>query len=307
MSNILYIINPAGHGGAGIIVWERVQSEWSDEIDSEDVCFTERQGHAREIAASAEGYDVLAAVGGDGTVGEIMSGIMAQPPPHPRLAIIPAGTGKDIARNLSVHSFEDAAAALRGEHAREVDLIRVDCHVEGHPAHRYAFLMGNVGFSSIPMITPWMKRFLGPKGAYYLGTILQIIAYRAPRMTVCWREQEHSGRVYMVIIGNVERSAGGSMCIAPGARFDDGELDVSIIPPRSRLDMLTKMLPRVASGAHVNEPGVLYFPAGDLEVLSGPPAILEIDGDLFGTTPATFTVCPKAVQVLCPETPPQSA
>ncbi len=299
MSKTLYVINPAGHGGAGINVWEEVQSTWSDQVDSEDVYFTERQGHAREIAASAEGYDILTAIGGDGTVGEILSGIMAHQDPRPKLAIIPAGTGNDIARNLGISSLEDAVNALRGDHVREVDLIRIDCQVEGRTAHRYAFLMGNVGFSSIPMVRPWMKRLLGPKGAYYLGTILQIIAYRAPHMAVHWEDQGYSGPVLIVIVGNVERTAGDSMCLAPGAHYDDGELNVSIIPSRSKLNMMTT-LPKVASGAHVNEPGVRYFPAKRIEVDSAPPAILEIDGDIFGMTPAAFAVCPKAVQVLCP-------
>jgi diacylglycerol kinase family enzyme len=161
--------------------------------------------------------------------------------------------------------------------------------------------MGNVGFSSIPMVRPWMKRLLGPTGAYYLGTMLQIMAYRAPHMTVHWEQQEYSGRVWITIVANVERISGGSMCVAPGARTDDGELNAVIIPSRSKLKMMTKTLPKVASGAHVHEPGVLYFPVKKIEVVSDPPVILDIDGDIFGMTPATFAVCPKAVQVLCPE------
>ncbi len=299
MSNILYIINPAGHGGAGINVWEKVQSMWSDRISSEDVHFTKGQGHAREIAASAKGYDILTAIGGDGTVGEIMSGIMSHQDHRPKLAIIPAGTGNDIARNLGIFSVEDSMDALHGDHVRKIDLIRIDCQVEERAAHRYAFLMGNVGFSSIPMVRPWMKRLLGPKGAYYLGTILQIIAYNAPHMTLHWETQEYSGRVYIAIVGNVERISGGSMRLAPGALPDDGELNVSIIPSRSKFNMMTKTLPKVASGAHVNEPDVLYFPAKKIEVDSDPPVILDIDGDIFGMTPATFIVCPEAVQFLC--------
>jgi len=300
MSKILYVINPAGHGGAGIRVWERVQSEWSDQIDSADVHFTKHQGHARELAAAAEGYDILTAIGGDGTVGEVMSGIMAHQEPRPRLAIIPAGTGNDIARTLGAFPLESALAALRGDHVKKVDLIRIDCHVEGRPAHRYAFLMGNAGFSSLPMVRPWMKRLLGPKGAYYLGTVLQIMAYRTPHMTVRWEQQEYSGRVIIVVAANVEQTAGGSMRLAPGARFDDGELNVSIVPFRSKWDMMVTTLPKVASGAHIHEPGILYFPTEKVDVDSDPPAILDVDGDLFGTTPATFTVCPKAVEVLCP-------
>jgi diacylglycerol kinase (ATP) len=221
--------------------------------------------------------------------------------PKPKIAIIPAGTGNDIARNLGVLSFEDAVDALHGEHARQVDLIRVDCQVEGRVGHKYAFLMGNVGFSANAKIKPWMKRYLSPKGAYYLSTILQIITYRAPHMTVRWEQQEYRGRVWMVIVANVERIGGGGMCIAPGARPDDGELNISIIPSRSKFTMMTRMLPKAASGAHVNEPDVVYFPTNKIEVDSKPAVILDIDGDIFGMTPATFTVCPKAVQVMTPE------
>jgi diacylglycerol kinase (ATP) len=300
MRKILYVINPAGRGGAGVKVWERVQATWSDPIPSEDVHVTKRQGHAREIAAAAEGYDILAAIGGDGTVGEVMTGIMSQQEPRPKLAILPAGTGNDIARNLGILSFEDAVDALRGDHSRSVDLIRIDCQVDGSAAHRYAFLTANAGFSANTMVRPWMKRILGPTGAYYLATILQIISYKAPRMTARWEEREYDGAAWMVIVANVERTSGGSMCLAPGARFDDGELNVSIVPFKSKLREVPTMLPKIPSGGHVEAPGVMYFPAKEITVESDPPAVLDIDGDIFGVTPATFAVSPRAVEVLCP-------
>ena len=91
------------------------------------------------------------------------------------------------------------------------------------------------------------------------------------------------------------------MCLAPGARYDDGEMHVAVIPYRSKFAMVSKTLPKVASGEYVKEPGVLYFSTKRIEVESDPPGLIEIDGDLFGMTPATFTVCPEAVQVLCPD------
>ena len=300
MNRILYIVNPAGHGGAGGKVWDRMQSEWPDQIDPQDVRFTQRQGHDKEIAACAEGYDILAAVGGDGTVGEIMSGMMAQSGPRPKLAITPAGTGNDIGRNVGVYSFEDAINALRGGRARKFDLIRIDCQVDGRKAYRYAFLSGSVGFSVCYMARPWMKRYLGPKGAYYLSIVLGIIAFRIPHMTVRWQGHEYGGRTWVVYAANVERTAGGSMCIAPGARPDDGKLHVAIVPSRSKLYSMTKMMPKVPSGAHVREPGVSYFSTEKLDVECERPGIVEIDGDVFGTAPATFTVCSKAIEVIRP-------
>ena len=112
MSKILYIINPFGCGGAGIKVWEKAQSKWPELIDSQNSHITERQGHAREIATSAESYDILAAVGGDGTVGEIMSGIMALSEPRPKLAIIPAGTGNQP-KGAARHARADSPAGSR--------------------------------------------------------------------------------------------------------------------------------------------------------------------------------------------------
>jgi diacylglycerol kinase family enzyme len=93
MNDVLYIINPAGHGGAGFKAWESFKEIWSDPIDSEHFVFTERPGHAREIVNSNKGIEVFAAVGGDGTVGEIMSAMMDRGNPGLKLAIVPAGTG----------------------------------------------------------------------------------------------------------------------------------------------------------------------------------------------------------------------
>jgi diacylglycerol kinase family enzyme len=78
MRNTLYIINPAGHGGTGIEIWERFKSAFPETIRPENVAVTTRPGHAREIAASADGYETLAAAGGDGTVGEVMTAIMSR-------------------------------------------------------------------------------------------------------------------------------------------------------------------------------------------------------------------------------------
>jgi len=298
----LFIINPAGHGGTGTKAWEEFRALWPHPVNPEDAIVTEWPGHAREIAFSVSGYDTIAAVGGDGTVGDVMSGILDHPGHGPRLAIIPAGTGNDIARNAGIHSMEDAVSALRNGRLRAFDMIRVDFQDGDQSAHRYAFLMVAVGFSAIPMVRSWMKRLMGPRGAYYLGTFLSIISHRPPYLSVRADEEDRSsGRSWMAMVGNVEYSAGGSMCVAPGARIDDGELNITVFPLKSKFTMITRLLPRVATGEHIREPGVSYFPAKKVEINSEPPAILDLDGDVFGTTPATFTVCPGAFRVLTPE------
>ena len=92
------------------------------------------------------------------------------------------------------------------------------------------------------------------------------------------------------------------MCLAPGARLDDGELNISLFPHGSRLRMGLTLMPKIASGAHVNVPGIAYFPGKRIEIDSDPPAVVELDGDLYGVTPAVFEVCPGAIRILTPAT-----
>jgi diacylglycerol kinase (ATP) len=301
MSRTLYIINPAGRGGAGAIVWESFRASWRDPIDPADAIVTERPGHAREITASAEGYSTFVAVGGDGTVGEVMSGIMDRDEPELKLATVPAGTGNDIGRNIGIRSVEDSVRALRNGHTQAFDVIRVDSWMQDRPVCTYGFLASAVGFSSIPRIRPWMKRLLGPTGAYYLATILQIILYRPTHMSLRAENREHKGRTWLALVGNAESTAGGSMRLAPGAHTDDGELNISVFHDGSRIGMATRLMPKIASGDHVNEPDVDYFPAKSVEIESDPPAVVELDGDLRGTTPAKIVVCAGAVRVIVPE------
>ena len=298
MKDVLYIINPAGQGGAGIRAWRRFKSIWPDQIDPKDVIVTEKPGHAREIAASMSDYNILAAVGGDGTVKEVMSGVMQRQGPQPKLAIIPGGTGNDAALQVGIRSVDDAVIALRDRHLREFDLLRVDCQIEGREGYRHAFLYGSVGLSPNRMVKPWMKRLLGPKAAYYLGTLLQIILYHSPYMSVHTEEKEYTGRNLMVIVGNAEWTGGASMRTSPGAIIDDGQMNITIVPSLSKLRVITKMFLKVATGTYINEPGISYFPGRKIQVYSNPPSALEIDGDRLGTTPATFTICPRALQVI---------
>jgi len=299
VSKVLYIVNPAGNGCAGMKVWKIFKSSRAEPIDSAHVMITERPGHAREIAESCNGYDIIAAVGGDGTVGEVISGIMDKQEPRPRLAVIPCGTGNDIARSAGIFSVADAVAALREGHSHAFDLVRVDGQVDGRNEHRHAFLFGNAGFTSIPMMKPWMKRLLGATGAYYMAALLQVLAYRAPHMTVRVDGREYAGQTYLVVTGNSEWVAGNSMRLSPGAIPDDGELNVAIIPSASIYKVVTQLFPHITKGTHIDDPGVSYFTGRKIEVHSEPPAVLDLDGELFGTTPATFSICPLALEVVC--------
>jgi len=307
MSRILFIVNPAAFGGLGSASWERFAAEWQDAVAPKDVVVTNAPGHATEVAASADGYMVVAAVGGDGTVREVVGGIMARGGDRPELAILPGGTGNDVARSLGILTIADGIAALQAGRTAALDLIRIDCHNDGSPVQRYACLTASAGVSAVVIhcLKPWMKRVLGAERAYMLATVLAVLRYRPTHMTVRCSEGEQRGPILMVNVGNAEWESGGSMRMSPGAQVDDGRLNVCLIAAAPKLRLLRK-LPLILTGDHIYEPEVSYFPVTGIEVDSDPPVGLQMDGDAFGLTPATFTVCPGALRVLVPPAAPDT-
>lgn len=293
-----YIINPAGNGGAGLKEWETFKSIWKNPIDSEQVAFTTRAGHARELATSFAGCNIIVVAGGDGTVGDVISGIMDCPEPRPKLGIIPCGTGNDIARNAGIFSMNDAIEALNSANVRFFDLIQVDRIQDTRTETRHAFLFANAGFSAAPMLKPWMKRLLGATGAYYLSTLLQALIYRPPNMEVIVDNQKFTGKLFLVMAGNAEYAGGGSMRIAPEARTDDGKLNISIIQSVPKIKLISHLFSSIANGDHIHDPGVTYISGEKIAVTCAPPALLDLDGELYGTSPATFSVCPGALKIL---------
>ncbi len=299
MGKSLYIINPAGRGGAGMQTWDEFKQLWGAPIPTDDARVTKRPGHARQIAAESVGHEVIVAVGGDGTVGEVISGVMDREGTLPCVAIVPGGTGNDIARNLGMGTADTAVTALRDGQPRDVDIIEAECEVSGKRVRKYAFLYCSAGFSALHRVKPWMKRRLGPALAYNLATLTEIAMFQPPRLTVRSEEKKFTGASWMVVAGNAERTSGGSVCLSPGAELDDGLLDVAIYPNRHRLLMLTQLFPKIPSGRQVAEPDVAYFRTRRIDVDSDPPSTVELDGDEFGMTPARFTVIPHAVKLMC--------
>ncbi len=300
MDRVLYIVNPTSNGGTGIKVWERYNQQLSEPLPAQDVHFTHHCNHARELASAALDYDLIVAVGGDGTVGEVISGIMScdSEAGRPALAVLPAGTGNDIARHVGAFPLEKAITTLQGRQFKSFDLIRIACQGDDGPLVRHAFLYATAGFSALLKFKPWMKRYLGPAIGTYLSMILALLDFQAPKMTVSWDGGAYTGPLWMAIAANGESVAGASIRLAPGAKTDDGALDLLLIPAKSKPVMLATILPKIPTGRHIGVAGVEYFRSTIMEVDADRAVRVEIDGDVYGYTPALFKVCPMALRVL---------
>jgi YegS/Rv2252/BmrU family lipid kinase len=267
----------------------------------EKVLFTSCPGEAVSLARElALECDVVVAVGGDGLVFEVTSGILLAGAAEVRMGIVPVGTGNDTAILCGIGDTTQAQAALQGARTKTIDVIRIRCRAQGTPVTRYALLYASVGIIGevLKQVTPAVKRLFGRRLAYPVGALRAIWKYRAPHLRVTCDGQTWDRRFLLLCASNAELSGGG-MRLAPGARMDDGLLDVNLAETVSRR-AAAALVWRMSRGHRISHPKLRYFTARAVAVEADPPIEVQADGEILGHTPAQFEVMPQALKVLTP-------
>jgi diacylglycerol kinase (ATP) len=297
---ILLIANPNAAAGRSAARWERLLGDLQARGLTADYALTNRPRHAVDLARDAAGkYDVIAAVGGDGTMNEVANGILFSNHIDTALAVVPLGTGNDLARLIGIRTVEDSLDALSQGAAQAIDAIEVSCFVGGNPTRHFALLYAAVGFAGEVgrHTTPRVKAIFGQRFCYSIGFFLALLRFESPTMQVRCDEREFNGRMFLVSAAKAEIIGGGAMRLSPGAKIDDGKLYVNVVEHLGRLET-TRCFPRLLMGTHTTHPKVHYFPATVVHIESHPQINLQLDGELIGTTPATLTVKAKALRVI---------
>jgi diacylglycerol kinase (ATP) len=236
-------------------------------------------------AAVSAGLDVLVAVGGDGTAHLALQAVAGT---ATALAILPTGTGNDLATSLGVPTSGGALAeALLAGDSTAVDAVRVG---DGW----FGCILGT-GFDAA--VNERANRMRWPRGRrrYDLATLLELRTFRPQPVTLTLDGQRLERTVMLVALGNA-RSYGGGMQMCPGASLTDGLLDVVVVNPLTRRRLIA-LFPRLFKGTHVADPAVEVHRARHV-VLEGAPLAVYADGEPFGRLPLTCTVVPGAVRVI---------
>jgi YegS/Rv2252/BmrU family lipid kinase len=257
--------------------------------------FSAAAGDARRLAcrAAEEGFDVVAAAGGDGTVNEVVNGLVAASPdaPRPALAVIPMGTANDFARGLGLPQDPGAALRLAATGASsELDVVRVNdrCFIN--------VSTGGFGAGATRDASRGAKRRLGAL-AYVLQGMRMLLRYD---LTAAHFELDgasvYSGRYVFFAVGNARRTGGGAQ-VTPRADPGDGKLDIVILGDVSRLDFLT-LLPDLRAGTHMESPDVLYLRGDALEVRSSSPLQVNADGEAVPGSAFRYEVLERRLRVI---------
>jgi YegS/Rv2252/BmrU family lipid kinase len=241
------------------------------------------------------------AVGGDGTLNEVVNGIAGR---DVELATIPLGTGMDFGRTYGLpKKFDDAVrVALEGA-TRTVDAGRVDYRTwEGTAAQRWFANVGSVGMSgAVAQRANGMSKALGGKVTFFYALTRVFFEWENTEVRVTFDGGERRGRMHDVIVANGVWHGGGMM-LAPDAEPDDGVFDVVLIGDVSRADFLTTA-PKIYKGRHVAHPKVEVLRSERVVVDADEHLPIELEGEQVGTTPATFEVVRGALRVRVPTTP----
>jgi YegS/Rv2252/BmrU family lipid kinase len=296
-----FIVNPAAGAGRGRARWEEFSAGFNRSSIQEKVLFTSQPGEAVRLARElALECDVVVAVGGDGIVFEVASGILLSGAVNAHLGIVPLGTGNDTAILCGIGETAQARQAFGSGRTRALDVIRIRCVNRGTPVTYYALLYAGVGIIGevLKQVTPRVKRLFGRRLAYPVGALRAIWKYDAPRMRVTCDGQMSENRYLLMCASNAELSGGG-MRLAPGAKMDDGLLDVNLAERVSRLTAAA-LVWRMSRGHRISHPKLRYFTARAVAVEADPPIEVQADGEIIGHTPAQFEIVPKALRVLVP-------
>lgn len=292
---LLLIVNPqARHGETGklVPVIEKLLAR-----AEHDTALTTHVGHATEIAAAAEGYDVVVAVGGDGTVHEVLNGLMRRPPDdRPALGVIPTGNGNDTRRTLGIpDDVTDASLALISGVTR-----RFDIGVCNGIYFNNSFAAGLDARVTAKAVE--YKATTRRSGLWlYLTALLHVLFNELypHHVRVSWDGAEPVAHDLLIIAATIGPTYGGGFKIAPDAVPDDGLLEVCRIDPLSLPQALMR-LPFVIAGAHTGMRPVHMARHRSLTIDSDEPMPAQIDGEVLIDRRFEVEILPAGVECVVP-------
>ncbi len=311
------IVNPASGGGRTGRQFDRIARAVREVRGEFEAVFTSRRGEAVDLARQAVrgGERMVVAVGGDGTVSEVVDGLSAAvaeardgtgPSVDPEFLFgcIPQGTGGDLARSLGWPGTpEEAARALAVGLTVACDVGQVEYVAEDGTRCRRHFVNESSFGVSGRVVRELARggRLGGGKITYTLASAKALLAYRD--QAVRWRvdgEAWVEERITAVAVCN-GRYFGAGMLVAPEARLDDGWLDVTTWKGLGFADFLTKRR-MLYDGSHVRLPNTRCVRARvvEAEPLGGEEVLLDVDGEQPGRLPARWTLLPGALRVRVP-------
>ena len=303
------VVNPTSQSGRLGKQWSSLSQRLRRHFAFDHV-FTDAPGDATRLTTQAlrSGAHRVIAIGGDGTINEVVNGFFDDGKPiasQAALGVIPFGTGGDFRKSMQLSTNIDRAAeVLAQDKQRTIDVGRVEFHTrDGEQAARMFINIASFGISGlVDRYVNESSKKLGGRLSFMMATVRAGIHYKNQRVRLVFNDDPDTGTEVIMQTVAVANGGyfGGGMYIAPHAQLDDGEFDVVAVGDMSLKDMLIHGR-RLYKGTHLSHDKINCRRATSLraENLEG-VVELDIDGETPGILPARFSVIPKGLRVVFP-------
>lgn len=302
----LVILNPRSGAGSAERRFRPLEGALRAALGPCEVERTAGPRDAERLAREAvrAGAERIVVAGGDGTLGEVVSGLLAAGPGNAvELGLLPLGTGLDFARSAGIPRDPVRALEILGSaKPRPVDAGRIAFRDREGRERRAGFLnVTSFGVSGLVVdLVNRAPKVLGARLSFLAGTLRALLRFRCRPVRL-----RLDGRVVFegpLVLCAVANGGwfGGGMHVAPAARLDDGLLEVVVVRELSRPRLVAK-LATIYRGTHLDDPAVAHFRGRLLEAEAAAGEVpIEVDGDPLGCLPARVEIVPGAVSLLCP-------
>lgn len=301
----MVIVNPKAGSGRGLKDWPIISNQMFNSGLHFSCVFTEHKYHAIELTVKAinDGYRNIVAVGGDGTIHEVVNGIFIQkavPTDQVSLAVIPAGTGNDWVRMYGISkTYAEAVRSLVKKRTIIQDVARVEFYETRVRHTRYMANVAGLGFDAAVNLKYNNLRDEGKtsKDLYIRSTIKTFLRFKPQKFSIkVDGAQYYDGLVFSAAVG-IGKYNGGGLQQTPNAAVDDGLMDLTIISNMSKWNII-KNFKHLYSGSIYDLSSVLFKQAHRIEIETEPESRIEIDGEAVGTSPFTFELVPRCIKVV---------
>lgn len=299
------IVNPAAGNGAGARHWHKIEPLLREAMPNSIFVLTQKRDHARELAAEAirQGYRQLLGVGGDGTNNEIINGIFAQkevPVNEVIYTLLPVGTGNDWVRTHGIPRKIDAWLRMLAAGKTMLHDVGLAHFMKDKTQHeRYFVNVAGMAYDAFVVeYAERYKKWIIHKLLYLLMVVRCLFLYRLPKAKVIFDNKTDEDFYYTINIG-ISKYSGGGMQLVPHANPTDGLLALTLARKVTKLGVLLNTY-RFYNGTLHRHPKIDIFQAKTIRVEPIDFIQLELDGELVGEAPASFSILGKALRIIVP-------
>ncbi|MAV70709.1 MAG: hypothetical protein CMG04_08285 [Candidatus Marinimicrobia bacterium] len=294
MKNLFMIVNPHGGLKKGLRILDKIKPIFNKKNIKLKILETEYAGHAQKFSNELDfsGYDGICAIGGDGTMHEIINGILKRKDQKKLpIGLITGGTGNAFMHDLNCLNPEHAAKRIAKGFKRNIDVVKV----QNKNDVIYSFNIVSWGMSTDITKLAEKMRIFGEQ-RYNMAAFIEILKNKKRLVKIIIEENTYVGDYALILACNTIHT-GKAMKVAPLAQLNDGMIDLIIARKSSRLHLL-RLFPKLFSGDHIADQIVDYRQVKKFSIEPIINCELGIDGEILGNTPINAEVLSSAIQVL---------